>query len=130
MDVDNIQAILENYKNTLQDQEDSDNKQESTNQRIQKLVHQTLDNVLTKDQKKSFKKGKCFSCGTPGHFATRCPNKLNFKTLPRNKTYKAKKNLFTKKTNKKRDLAENISEEELSTDSDSNEEEEDFSHSD
>jgi len=129
MDVDNIQAILENYKNTLQDQEDSDNKQESTNQRIQKLVHQTLDNILTKDQKKSFKKEKCFSCGTLGHFAARCPNKPNFKTLPRNKTYKAKKNLFTKKTNKKRDLAENIPEEELSTDSDSNEEEEDFSQS-
>jgi len=31
MDVDNIQAIMENYKNTLQDQEDSDNKQETTN---------------------------------------------------------------------------------------------------
>jgi len=130
MDVNNIQAILENYKNTLQDQEDSDNKQESTNQRIQKLVHQTLDNILTKDQKKSFKKGKCFSCGTLGHFAARCPNKPNFKTLPCNKTYKAKKNLFTKKTNKKRDLAENIPEEELSTDSDSNEEEKDFSQSD
>ena len=130
MDVNNIQAILENYKNTLQDQEDSDNKQESTNQRIQKLVHQTLDNILTKDQKKSFKKGKCFSCGTLGHFAARCPNKPNFKTLPCNKTYKAKKNLFTKKANKKRDLAENIPEEELSTDSDSNEEEKDFSQSD
>jgi len=69
MDVDNIQAILENYKNTLQDQEDSDDEQETTNQRIQKLVHQTLDNILTKDQKKSFKKRKCFSCRTPGHFA-------------------------------------------------------------
>ena len=44
--------------NTLQDQEDSDNKQETTNQCIQKLVHQTLDNILTKDQKKSFKKEK------------------------------------------------------------------------
>jgi len=31
MNVDNIQAIMENYKNTLQDQEDSDNKQETTN---------------------------------------------------------------------------------------------------
>jgi len=31
MNIDNIQAILENYKNTLQDQEDSDNKQETTN---------------------------------------------------------------------------------------------------
>ena len=101
MDVDNIQAILENYKNTLQDQEDSDDKQETTNQRIQKLVHQTLNNILTKDQKKSFKKGKCFSCGTPGHFAARCPNKPNFKTLPCNKTYKAKKNLFTKKLTRK-----------------------------
>jgi len=132
MNVDNIQAILENYKNTLQDQEDSDDKQETTNQRIQKLVHQTLDNILTKDQKKSFKKGKCFSCGKPGHFAARCPNKPNFKTLPRNKTYKAKKNLFTKTTNKKRDLAENIPEEEPSTDSDSdsNEEEDDFPQSD
>jgi len=130
MDVDNIQAILENYKNTLQDQEDSDDEQETTNQRIQKLVHQTLDNILTKDQKKSFKKGKCFSCGTPGHFAARCPNKPNFKTLPHNKTYKAKKNLFTKKTNKKRDLTENIPEEEPLIDSDSNEEEEDFSQSD
>ena len=69
MDIDNIQAILENYKNTLQDQEDSDDEQESTNQRIQKLVHQTLDNILIKDQKKSFKKGKCFSCRTPEHFA-------------------------------------------------------------
>jgi len=131
MDVDNIQAILENYKNTLQDQEDSDNEQETTNQRIQKLVHQTLDNILTKDQKKSFKKGKCFSCGTSGHFAARCPNKSNFKTLPRNKTYKAKKNLLTKKTNKKRDLAENIPEEETSTtDFNSDDEEEDFPQSD
>jgi len=34
MDVDNIQAILENYKNILQDQEHSDNKQETTNQHI------------------------------------------------------------------------------------------------
>jgi len=34
MDVDNIQAILENYKNTLQDQEDSDDEQETTNQHI------------------------------------------------------------------------------------------------
>ena len=130
MNIDNIQVILENYKNTLQDQEDSDDKQETTNQRIQKLVHQTLDNILTKDQKKSFKKGKCFSYGTPGHFAARCPNKSNFKTLPRNKTYKAKKNLFTKKTNKKRDFAENIPEEESSTDSDSDKEEEDFPQSD
>ena len=31
MNIDNIQVILENYKNTLQDQEDSDNKQETTN---------------------------------------------------------------------------------------------------
>ena len=31
MDIDNIQTILENYKNTLQNQEDSDNKQETTN---------------------------------------------------------------------------------------------------
>ena len=69
MNIDNIQVILENYKNTLQDQEDSDDKQETTNQRIQKPVHQILDNILTKDQKKSFKKGKCFSCRTPGHFA-------------------------------------------------------------
>ena len=129
MDIDNIQAILENYKNTLQDQEDSDNKQETTNQHIQKLVYQTLDNILTKDQKKLFKKGKCFSCGTPGHFAAWCPNKPNFKTLPHNKTYKTKKNLFTKKTNKKRDLAENIPEEEPSTDSNSDEEEEDFPQS-
>jgi len=97
---------------------------------IQKLVHQTLDNILTKDQKKSFKKGKCFSCRTLGHFAARCPNKPNFKTLLCNKTYKAKKNLFTKKTNKKRDLAENIPEKEPSTDSDSDEEEEDFPQSD
>ena len=130
MNIDNIQVILENYKNTLQDQEDSDDKQETTNQRIQKLVHQTLDNILTKDQKKSFKKGKCFSCGIPGYFAARCPNKPNFKTLPRNKTYKNKKNLFTKKTNKKRDLTENIPEEEPPTDSDSDEEEEDFPQSD
>jgi len=130
MDVDNIQAILENYKNTLQDQEDSDNKQETTNQHIQKLVHQTLDNILTKDQKKSFKKGKCFSCETPGYFAARCPNKPNFKTLPHNKTYKAKKNLFTKKINKKRDLAENIPEEEPpTTDSDSDDKEKDFPQS-
>jgi len=34
MDINNIQAILENYKNTLQDQEDSDDKQETTNQHI------------------------------------------------------------------------------------------------
>jgi len=81
------------------------------NQHIQKLVYQTLNNILTKDQKKLFKKGKCFGCGTPGHFTTRCPNKSNFKTLPHNKIYKAKKNLFTKKTNKKRDLTENIPEE-------------------
>ena len=93
-----------------------------------KFVTQTLDNILTKDQKKSFKKGKCFSCRKPGHFIARCPNKPNFKTLPRNKTYKAKKNLFTKKTNKKRDLTENIPEEEPSTDSDK--EEEDFPQSD
>ena len=86
----------------------------------------TLDNILTKDQKKSFKKGKCFSCGIPEHFVAWCPNKPNFKTLPCNKTYKAKKNLFTKKTNKKRDLAENILEEELSTDSNSDEEKKDF----
>jgi len=131
MDVDNIQAILENYKNTLQDQEDSDDEQKTTNQHIQKLVHQTLDNILIKDQKKLFKKGKCFSCRTPGHFTARYPNKPNFKTLPRNKTYKAKKNLFTKKINKKRDLAENIPEKETSTtDSDSDDEEEDFSQSD
>jgi len=91
---------------------------------------QTLDNILTKDQKKSFKKGKCFSCRKPGHFIARCPNKPNFKTLPHNKTYKAKKNLFTKKTNKKRDFTENIPEEEPSTDSDSNKEEEDFPQSD
>jgi len=129
IDVDNIQAILENYKNTLQDQEDSDDEQETTNQCIQKLVYQTLDNILTKDQKKSFKKGKCFSCETPGHFTAQCLNKPNFKTLPHNKTYKAKKNLFTKKTNKKRDLAENIPEEEPSTDSDSDKEEEDFPQS-
>jgi len=69
MDINNIQAILENYKNTLQNQEDFDGKQETTNQRIQKLVYQTLDNILTKDQKKSFKKGKYFSYGIPGHFA-------------------------------------------------------------
>ena len=31
MDIDNIQTILENYKNTLQNQEDFDNKQETTN---------------------------------------------------------------------------------------------------
>jgi len=31
MDIDNIQTILENYKNTLQNQEDSNNKQETTN---------------------------------------------------------------------------------------------------
>jgi len=102
---------------------------ETTNQCIQKLVHQTLDNILTKDQKKSFRKRKCFSCRIPGHFAARCPNKPNFKTLPRNKTYKAKKNLFTKKTNKKRDLAENIPEEEPLTDFSSDKEEEDFSQS-
>jgi len=42
----------------------------------------------------------------------------------------AKKNLFTKKTNKKRDLAENIPEEEPLTDSDSDKEEEDFPQSD
>jgi len=47
MNINNIQTILENYKNTLQDQEDSDNKQETTNQYIQKLVHQTLSNILT-----------------------------------------------------------------------------------
>ena len=47
MNVNNIQTILENYKNTLQDQEDFDNKQETTNQYIQKLVHQTLSNILT-----------------------------------------------------------------------------------
>jgi len=127
INIDNIQAILENYKNTLQDQEDSDNKQETTNQCIQKLVHQTLDNILTKDQKKSFKKEKCFSCGTPEHFTARCSNKPNFKTLPCNKTYKTKKNLFIKKTNKKRDLTENIPEKEPSTDFDSDEKEEDFS---
>jgi len=131
MDIDNIQAILENYKNTLQNQEDSDDEQETTNQHIQKLVHQTLNNILTKDQKKSFKKGKCFNCRTPGHFTAQCPNKPNFKTLPHNKTYKAKKNLFTKKKiNKKRDLAENIPEEEPSTtDSDSDDEEEKFPQS-
>ena len=130
MDIDNIQAILENYKNILQDQEDSDDKQETTNQHIQKLVHQTLDNILTKDQKKSFKKGKCFSCRILGHFAAQCPNKPNFKTLPCNKTYKAKKNLFTKKTNKKREFTENILKEETSTtDSDSDDEEEDFPQS-
>ena len=130
MDVDNIQAILENYKNTLQDQEDSDDEQETTNQCIQKLVYQTLDNILTKDQKKSFKKGKCFSCRTPGHFAAQCPNKPNFKTLPHNKTYKAKKNLLTKKTNKKRDLIENIPEKETSTtDFDSDDKEKDFPQS-
>jgi len=128
MDVNNIQALLENYKNTLQDQEDSDDEQETTNQCIQKLVHQTLDNILFKEQKKSFKKGKYFTCRTPGHFATQCPRKPNFKTLSRNKTYKAKKNLFTKKTNKKRDFIENIPEEEISTtNSDSSDEEEDFS---
>ena len=44
MNIDNIQVILENYKNTLQDQEDSDDEQETTNQRIQKLVHQTITN--------------------------------------------------------------------------------------
>jgi len=122
--------ILENYKNTLQDQEDSDNEQETTNQCIQKLVHQALNNILTKDQKKLFKKGKCFSCRIPGHFAAQYPKKPNFKTLPCNKTYKAKKNLFTKKINK-RDFTENIPEEEPSTtDSDSNEEEEDFPQSD
>jgi len=82
IDVDNIQAILENYKNTLQDQEDFDDKQETTNQCIQKLVHQTLDNILTRDLKKSFKKGKCFSCGTPGHFITQYPKKPNFKLYP------------------------------------------------
>jgi len=128
MDVNNIQAILENYKNTLQNQEDSDNKQETTNQHIQKLVHQTLNNILTKDQKKLFKKEKCFSCEIPGHFTAQCPRKPNFKTLPCNKTYKAKKNLITKKTNKKRDLTKSIPEK-PTTDSDSNDEEEDFSQS-
>ena len=98
------------------------------NQHIQKLVYQTLNNILTKDQKKLFKKGKCFSCGTLGHFTTRCPNKSNFKTLPHNKTYKAKKNLFTKKTNKKRDLIENIPEE-PTIDSNSDKEKEDFPQS-
>jgi len=57
------------------------------------------------------------------------PRKPNFKTLPCNKTYKAKKNLITKKTNKKRDLTESIPEE-LTTDSDSNNKEEDFPQSD
>lgn len=31
MDIDNIQTILENQKNTLQDQKDFNNKQETTN---------------------------------------------------------------------------------------------------
>ena len=67
IDVNNIQAILENYKNTLQDQKDSDNdnKQETT-QCIQNLVHQTLDNILIQDQKKLFRKEKCFNCGILG----------------------------------------------------------------
>ena len=78
-----------------------------------------------------FKKGKCFSYRTPEHFAAWCPNKPNFKTLPCNKTYKAKKNFLTKKTNKKRDFAENIPME-PSTDSNSDfdKEEEDFLQSD
>ena len=130
IDIDNIQVILENYKNTLQNQEDSDDEQETTNQHIQKLVYQTLDNILTKDQKKSFKKEKCFSCETPGHFAAQYPKKPNFKTLPCNKTYKAKKNFFTKKINKKRDLTENTPEKEPTTDFDSDNKEEDFSQSD
>jgi len=94
------------------------------------LVYQTINNILTKDQKKSFKKGKYFSCETPGHFAVQYPKKPNFKTLPCNKTYKAKKNLFTKKTNKKRDFAENIPEEEPSiTNSNSDNKEKDFPQS-
>jgi len=58
------------------------------------------------------------------------PKWPNFKALPHNKSYKAKKNQFTKKTYKKRDLTENITEK-ASTDSDSEEtEEEDFPQSD
>jgi len=57
--------------------------------------------------------------------------KPNFKTLSCNKTYKAKKNFLTKKTNKKRKFIENIPEEKTSaTDSDSNDEKKDFPQSD
>jgi len=128
MDIDNIQTILENYKNTLQDEEDSDDKQETTNQHIQKLVYQTLKNILTKDQKKSLKKEKYFSYGTPEHFTAPCLRKPNFKALLHSKTYKAKKNLIIKKTKQKRDLIESIPKEPM-TDFNSDEEEKNFSQS-
>jgi len=129
MDIDNIQTILENYKNALQDEEDSDDKQKTTNQYIQKLVYQTLKNILTKDQKKSLKKEKYFSYGTLGHFTAQCPRKPNFKALLHSKTYKAKKNLITKKTKQKRDLIKSILEEPM-TDFNSDKEEENFFQSD
>ena len=108
MDVDNVQAILENYKNSIQDEEDIVEHEEENHQYLQDIVQQTLDNILTKGQRVMLKQGRCFACNKTGHFSKNCPTKIKFKTIPHNKSYRNEKNRATQKTYKKKEVIETV----------------------